>query len=40
MTAPLKCKGDPWNKVCISVDWTLTSLDFVGGRKDISDEFR
>lgn len=40
MTAPLKCKGDPWSKVCISVDWTLTSLDFVGGRKDISDEFR
>ena len=40
MKAPYKCKGDPWKKVCISDDWTLTSLDFLGGRKGITNEFR
>lgn len=40
MTAPYKCKGDPWTKVCSSDDWTLTSLDILGGRKGITDEFR
>ena len=40
MNAPLKCKGDPWTKVCISDDWTITSLDFIGGRKGITNEFR
>ena len=39
MRAPYKCKGDPWSKVCISVDWTKTSLDFLGGRKGLTDEF-
>ena len=33
MRAPYKCKGDPWTKVCISDNWTYTSLDFLGGRK-------
>lgn len=33
MKAPYKCKGDPWTKVCSSKDWTLASLDLLGGRK-------
>ena len=39
MKAPYKCKGDPWTKVCSSDDWTKTSLDFLGGRKGITNEF-
>ncbi len=39
MRAPYKCKGDPWSKVCISNNWTYTSLDFLGGRKGLTDEF-
>jgi len=40
MRAPYKGKGDPWTKVCSSENWTYTSLDFLGGRNGISDEFR
>lgn len=40
MKAPYKCKGDPWTKVCSSDDWTLASLDILGGRKGITNEFR
>lgn len=40
MKAPYKCKGDPWTKVCSSDDWTLASLDFLGGRKGITNEFK
>lgn len=40
MTAPYKGKGDPWSKVCSSEDWTLASLDFLGGRKGITNEFK
>ncbi len=39
MRAPYKCKGDPWTKVCISENWTYASLDFLGGRKGLTDEF-
>lgn len=39
MSAPYKCKGDPWTKVCSSDDWTRTSLDLLGGRKGLSMEF-
>lgn len=39
MRAPYKGKGDPWTKVCSSPDWTVTSLDFLGGRKGLTDEF-
>lgn len=39
MKAPYKCKGDPWTKVCSSNDWTSASLDLLGGRKGISEEF-
>lgn len=39
MKAPYKCKGDPWSKVCSSDDWTLTSLDILGGRKGLTGEF-
>ena len=39
MRAPYKCKGDPWTKVCTSDNWTYASLDFLGGRKGITDEF-
>ena len=39
MRAPYKGKGDPWTKVCSSEDWTAASLDFLGGRKGITEEF-
>lgn len=39
MRAPYKGKGDPWTKVCTSEDWTRASLDFLGGRGGITDEF-
>jgi len=39
MRAPYKCKGDPWSKVCSSDNWTYSSLDFLGGRKGLTDEF-
>ena len=39
MKAPYKCKGDPWTKVCSSEDWTKSSLDLLGGRKGLTDEF-
>lgn len=39
MRAPYKGKGDPWSKVCSSINWTYTSLDFLGGRKGLTDEF-
>ncbi|MBR4168857.1 MAG: serine hydrolase [Lachnospiraceae bacterium] len=40
MTAPYKGKSEPWKKVCTSDDWTLTVLDYLGGRKGITGEFR
>ncbi len=40
MRAPYKSKGDPWSKVCSSENWTYTSLDFLGGRKGLTDEFK
>ena len=39
MRAPYKCKGDPWSKVCSSDNWTYASLDFLGGRKGLTNEF-
>ena len=39
MRAPYKGKGDPWTKVCSSPDWTTASLDFLGGRRGITDAF-
>ena len=39
MRAPYKGKGDPWSKVCSSPDWTSASLDFLGGKKGITDAF-
>ena len=40
MTAPYKGKSEPWKKVCTSSDWTLTTLDVLGGRKGLTGEFR
>ncbi len=40
MRAPYKGKGDPWSKVCSSENWTETSLDFLGGKKGLTDEFQ
>ncbi len=40
MKGPLKCKYDPWTKVCSSDDWTKASLDFIEGRKGFIDKFR
>ena len=39
MRAPYKGKGDPWSKVCSSENWTFASLDFLGGKKGVTDEF-
>ena len=40
MTAPYKGKSEPWTRVCTSEDWTLTTLDVLGGRQGITNEFR
>ncbi len=40
MTAPYKGKSEPWKKVCTSEDWTLTTLDYLGGRAGITGQFR
>ena len=40
MTAPYKYRSEPWTKVCTSKDWTLAVLDFLGGRKGLTEEFR
>jgi CubicO group peptidase (beta-lactamase class C family) len=40
MTAPYKGKSEPWKKVCTSEDWTIATLDHLGGRKGITGEFR
>ena len=40
MTAPYKGKSEPWKKVCTSEDWTLAVLDYLGGSKGITGEFR
>ena len=40
MRSPYKCKGDPWTKVCSSENWTFSSLDFLGGRSGITNEFK
>ena len=39
MRAPYKGIGDPWSKVCSSENWTKSSLDFLGGRRGITDKF-
>ena len=39
MRAPYKGKGDPWSKVCSSDNWTYASLDFLGGKNGLTDEF-
>lgn len=39
MRAPYKGHGDPWAKVCSGEDWTKASLDFLGGKSGITDEF-
>lgn len=40
MTAPYKFKSEPWKKVCTSGDWTKAVLDFLGGRKGITGDFK
>ena len=40
MTAPYKYRSEPWTKVCTSQDWTIAALDYLGGRKGITGEFR
>ena len=39
MRAPYKGHGDPWTKVCTEKNWAEASLDFLGGRKGIPEEF-
>ncbi len=40
MKAPYKYKYEPWVKVCTSEDWSITALDFLGGCKGLTDEFK
>lgn len=40
MTAPYKYKYEPWVKICTSDDWTIAALDFLGGRKGLTGEFK
>ncbi|MBR4163174.1 MAG: serine hydrolase [Solobacterium sp.] len=40
MTAPYKYRSEPWTKICTSSDWTLAVLDYLGGRKGITGEFK
>ena len=40
MSAPYKYKYEPWTKICSSDDWTIAALDFLGGRKGITGEFK
>ena len=40
MTAPYKGKSEPWTKICTSKDWTMTTMDILGGRGGITSEFR
>ena len=40
MTAPYKYKYEPWTKICSSEDWTISALDFLGGRAGLTGEFK
>lgn len=40
MTAPYKGKSEPWTKICTSKDWTMATMDILGGRGGITNEFR
>lgn len=40
MTAPYKYKYEPWTKICSSDDWTVSALDFLGGRKGLTGQFK
>lgn len=40
MTAPYKYRYEPWTKICSSDDWTRAALDFVGGKKGLTGEFK
>lgn len=40
MSAPYKYKYEPWSKICSSDDWTLSALDYLGGRKGLTGEFK
>ncbi len=40
MTAPYKYKYEPWTKICSSDDWTISALDFLGGRSGLTGEFK
>jgi CubicO group peptidase (beta-lactamase class C family) len=39
MKAPYKYRSEPWSKICGSEDWTKATLDVLGGRKGITNEF-
>ena len=39
MRAPYKGHGDPWTKVCTDKNWTEASLNFLGGKGGVTDEF-
>lgn len=40
MKAPYKYKYEPWTKICSTEDWTISALDFLGGRKGLTEEFK
>lgn len=40
MTAPYKYRSEPWSKICVQEDWSIAALDFLGGRRGITEEFQ
>ena len=40
MTAPSKGTSEPWKRICTSNDWTYETLDILGGRNGITNEFK
>ena len=40
MTAPYKYRSEPWSKICVQEDWSIAALDFLGGRRGMTGEFR
>lgn len=39
MTAPYKYRSEPWTRICISENWTETTLDILGGKAGLTGEF-
>ncbi|NMP38490.1 MAG: serine hydrolase [Clostridiales bacterium] len=40
MTAPYKYRSEPWTKICSSENWTVATLDILGGKAGLTGTFR